>query len=424
MIEGYSCNILGKDFITNPFNLEKGVRQGDPISPILFNIAVQPILNEFHLKFQGFKFSEKNLSTPRITYLAYADDLLITSQDITEFKQMIKYLIDTFNSFNIKINPLKSAIFSNVTDISKYNLNSITNMNIPIQPISYNYLGINISNNLSTDIHITKITKSMELIKKDIKRNIKSLTPHTTAQLTNSCIYPLIEYSSEILFKLNTKQLSKINKIGTTLLKYNLNLGKHHRNSFFYSEKKLNGLNLRKIENDIVWFRLRNLIRILNNPESICSKILIFTLLNFTLKRKAINSKCVPYLSSDFLVFDLMKLKMFLNYNQQTKEYTIFKLPENTTTTKEDWTNLLLHNKNIISFTNTDKDTTQENTSTPLKIAKQVYFKSRNEEYAKTISQIITSYPKLQFEFPLIKWNLLPQFQAKIIFKLHFELYG
>jgi hypothetical protein len=71
----------------NPISLERGVRQGCPLSPIIFIIVFNPLLlwlEEAHLprnstRTLGFRPSD---ATPRTPHLAFCDDLLMTSQDL------------------------------------------------------------------------------------------------------------------------------------------------------------------------------------------------------------------------------------------------------------------------------------------------------------------------------------------------------
>lgn len=82
------ANVNG--FLTTPIPLEQGLRQGDPISPILFNLAIEPLIKAIVDSPRIIGFCPPNLSLPNIrtpvygppslcslNVLAYADDLLI-----------------------------------------------------------------------------------------------------------------------------------------------------------------------------------------------------------------------------------------------------------------------------------------------------------------------------------------------------------
>ncbi|EYB87051.1 hypothetical protein Y032_0269g833 [Ancylostoma ceylanicum] len=62
-------------------NIQRGVRQGDPLSPLLFAITLQYALNTINFCDRGFRIDENPLP-----YLAYADDIVLLSSDRRELK--------------------------------------------------------------------------------------------------------------------------------------------------------------------------------------------------------------------------------------------------------------------------------------------------------------------------------------------------
>ncbi|NXK29713.1 PO21 protein, partial [Arenaria interpres] len=67
-----------------------GVKQGDPMSPILFNLSVDPLLCKLEEMGKGFVCHMKN-----VTSLAFADDLVLLSGSWENMQHNIK-IVETF----------------------------------------------------------------------------------------------------------------------------------------------------------------------------------------------------------------------------------------------------------------------------------------------------------------------------------------
>ncbi|KAL1916212.1 uncharacterized protein VTP21DRAFT_5829 [Calcarisporiella thermophila] len=103
---GHQALVSISGSLTAPFPITRGVRQGDPLSPYHYNIAVEPLFAAIRSKIRGIAVP----GLPRsITTLAYADDLTVgvaDQQDITNLYQ----LIDTYSraadaKINIELTP-------------------------------------------------------------------------------------------------------------------------------------------------------------------------------------------------------------------------------------------------------------------------------------------------------------------------------
>ena len=66
------------------FITEKGVRQGDSLSPLLFILVLQYALKTINWRNKGIDIGGKTLS-----YLAYADDIVILAHDLESVKTIL-----------------------------------------------------------------------------------------------------------------------------------------------------------------------------------------------------------------------------------------------------------------------------------------------------------------------------------------------
>ena len=96
------------------FETKKGLRQGDPLPPILFNIAIY-ILNLLILKAQDLDLVQglvQNLIPNRISMLQYADDTIFMFKDNLESARNLKLILCMFEQLSgLKVNFHKSEVF-------------------------------------------------------------------------------------------------------------------------------------------------------------------------------------------------------------------------------------------------------------------------------------------------------------------------
>ena len=124
----------------NFFEYEKGVQQGNPLSPILFNLYINDI-------FEVIK--NDNMVTLDNEYkfnsLMYADDLIIMSTTLEGLQKSLDALNGYCKKWKLNINykKTKSMVFSKGNNIKKINL-TINSNNIE-NTKEVKYLGISIN---------------------------------------------------------------------------------------------------------------------------------------------------------------------------------------------------------------------------------------------------------------------------------------
>ena len=92
-------------FFSSPFQLERGVRQGDPMSPYLFLIAIEimAITIRTNEQIEGIKIGEDET-----TYLLCADDMTATLANISSVKKVIQTLHNFEKCSGLKMNLSKT----------------------------------------------------------------------------------------------------------------------------------------------------------------------------------------------------------------------------------------------------------------------------------------------------------------------------
>jgi hypothetical protein len=94
----------------------RGLRQGDPLSPVLFNMVLEPLLRHIlqDQSFQGFVFSNSAdmAPLPALKVIAYADDVCVFLSSHTDFHKIQEHLNTYGRMSNAKVNIGKTEAIS------------------------------------------------------------------------------------------------------------------------------------------------------------------------------------------------------------------------------------------------------------------------------------------------------------------------
>ena len=144
LLESIRISILINGQPTKEFKPERGLRQGDPISPLLFNLAgevLSSLLRTANQKevFKGIKLSS---CSEQITHLQFADDTIIFFDGTLESAMGIKRILQSFQLLSgLKINYGKSSLYS--SNRFSANMKELAEvLNCSIGSWTMNYLGM------------------------------------------------------------------------------------------------------------------------------------------------------------------------------------------------------------------------------------------------------------------------------------------
>ena len=140
----YTFNLNGETFgfVTG----KRGLRQGDPLSPLLFTICLEYLsrLLEITQRLPKFKHHPlcKNL---HLNHLCFADDLILFSKGDVQSVQLLFSAFEKFSKDSgLTMNNLKSSFYCNgLTQDTVDRVSSLTGISRGLLP--FKYLGANIS---------------------------------------------------------------------------------------------------------------------------------------------------------------------------------------------------------------------------------------------------------------------------------------
>src|SRR5258705_3478217 len=99
-----------KDRTSAPIPMTTGVRQGDPLSPLLFNMVIDELLDSLP---PGIGVA---LGTEMVTALAFADDLILMSSTPHGMKELLKRAEEFYAKRGLAVNPKKSVSLCLIPD--------------------------------------------------------------------------------------------------------------------------------------------------------------------------------------------------------------------------------------------------------------------------------------------------------------------
>ena len=133
------------DCESRPFSIERGVKQGDPLSSLLFNCVSESLMRKLKDKWESKEWGIplQPHTKARLTNLRFADDILLTATSLTHLTHMLSDLEMLANTVGLHIHPDKTKILhNNVVSRTPRHVRTTT-MEIEVLPTanSTKYLG-------------------------------------------------------------------------------------------------------------------------------------------------------------------------------------------------------------------------------------------------------------------------------------------
>jgi hypothetical protein len=299
------------------FNIGRGVRQGDTISPTLFILFLSPLI--WHIKDMNIGFKIDNIDIP---ILAFADDLNLIAESGNNLEKGFKVIKGFCEYNNINMNSNKSAYaWNNDTQhVNKFEWKGKEIENLGDRGY-YKYLGIHINLLLQwtkqTQISEEKYKNCIDIICRKMY-----LTTEQKITLINAVAQASLAYRMETIV-FDEKWLDQLDKWTVNKLNHATNMKRNVDSNMWYNYRnltRLTDLNISRYISTIM-------DRIIGRKETIAHKVEISNLQashRGDNPKKKLEKERVPQVNT---VLNKIKWKL-IDVERSTKEITSDILPE------------------------------------------------------------------------------------------------
>ncbi|CAH2097703.1 unnamed protein product [Euphydryas editha] len=175
--------------IGDSFPINRGVRQGDPLSPKLFTAVLEQVFRKLNWEHLGL-----NINGSRLNNLRFADDIILLEEDPSLLEFMIQTLADRSREVGLELNSSKTKLLTNSIPV-----NIIINGQKLEYVKEYVYLGqiISFNDQMSKELdkRIATGWKKYWTMKEIMKS--KELGIRIKQKTFDTCILPCITYGCE-----------------------------------------------------------------------------------------------------------------------------------------------------------------------------------------------------------------------------------
>jgi hypothetical protein len=168
MYTSTTAAVLVNNFTTEPVELHHGVKQGDNLSPLLFNIFFDG-LSEALSKVRTPAVPAVQLGDMQIRHLMYADDLLLLADHPASLQTLLSLTAEYFNQWRLTLNYDKTRVVVFDRQPASRQLDAPLQFEFNALPVqiaeSYTYLGVLFTQKLDFKQHkLNRITRAQQRV--------------------------------------------------------------------------------------------------------------------------------------------------------------------------------------------------------------------------------------------------------------------
>lgn len=242
---GNTCRVLTALGATEKVRIERGVRQGCPLSPLLFLMFLEPLLRWIEEEEQGYRINEANVE---VKIEAFADDMMLASETTTSTESKWNKLNRFCQATGLEIsNDGKEKTVYSTNAQTKAEVKDSLGKEIPFLPPeeSYRYLGIYV--NLKLDWKKQLDVMENKVIRQTNYLRHRAFTGAQTIKIVNKVIIPSVMYRASVI-EIPTKMLRRLDAITSALVFRKWKMPANSGRNYLFARPQEGGLSLLSVE--------------------------------------------------------------------------------------------------------------------------------------------------------------------------------
>ena len=281
--QGSTYTVQTEEGATAAIPQERGVKQGCPISPLIFNLAIEGLIRGIQSSAaRGYSFGE----ALEVKCLAYADDLAIAASREEDVRMMLTRLEEFSRWANVDFNVAKCASLSTTYQAGKrvvlQQCFTLKGQAIPVMTWEdrYKHLGVLLGPNPDSCLE-----KLADNFREDTKKLFQSgLADWMKLEAFRDFVMPKLDYAMRSTLAHKNWAL-KLDKYVRQTVKQALGLPRRTCDAVFYVPAAKGGLGLRSIADELGNLLITQATKMLTSPDPLVRGIATHSLDCTILKR-------------------------------------------------------------------------------------------------------------------------------------------